>query len=325
MIHLAWPWMALSLPLPLLVRRLLPEAFPRGTAVFLPFAAQLAGERTLPLRSPSRRRSALFAAIWLLLGLAAVRPQWLGDPQPVPTAGRRVFLAVDVSESMQTQDMAGGMNRLQVVQKVAGDFIAGRHGDRLGLILFGTQPYLQAPLSADLATVRQFLDEAVIGVAGPQTALGDAIGLALKRLRDDPQAKGRGDETVLILLTDGRNTAGAMPPEQAAKFAAAAGLKIYTIGVGAADTGDNFGFFGIAQSDLDEETLQTIAKATGGEYFRAEDASALRAVYTRIDQLEPAAGRDQWYRPATEYYDWPLGLALLLSLPLVLIGSRKWS
>jgi len=335
MIHLAWPWMLLFLPLPWLLARLLPPARPGGAALFLPFAATLAAAGLPHHRAWPRWRTLLLALLWLLLVLAAMRPQWLGEPEPVPTTGRRLLLAVDVSGSMGTKDMAGGYTRLQVVQKVAGDFIARRHGDQVGLILFGTRPYIQAPLTADLATVHQFLQEAAIGVAGTETAIGDAIGLALKRLRDDSASPGKagspgqstkdsGSDTVLVLLTDGGNNAGAMPPLDAAKMAADAGLRIYTIGVGAAP---QQGFFGMTtgNEDLDEDTLKGIAQATGGAYFRAADVDALQQVYQRIDQLEPSAGREQWYRPSSEWFPWPLALALLLSLPAVLLRERTWT
>jgi Ca-activated chloride channel family protein len=312
MINFAWPWMLVFLPLPWLFVRILPPARPQGGALFLPFAANVAVARTLAISRPQRWRRVLFAAIWLLLVFAAVRPQWLGDAQPVPTTGRRVLLTVDVSGSMATTDMAAGYSRLQVVQKVADDFVMHRYGDQVGLILFGTQPYLQAPLTLDLSTVGQFLDEAMIGVAGRQTAIGDAIGLAIKRLQQDNSGAGRKGSTIMILLTDGRNDAGIMPPLEAAKLAAAAGLRIYTIGVGAAT---QRGFFGILlNSDLDEETLKAIATTTGGEYFRATNANALENVYDRIDKLEPSAGREQWYRPSDEWFTWPLALALLLSV-----------
>ena len=247
-----------------------------------------------------------------------MRPQWLDDPLPVPTTGRRLLLAVDVSGSMATPDMANNASRLAVVQKVAGDFIKMRKGDQVGLILFGTQPYLQAPLTADLDTVSQFLQQTIVGVAGPQTAIGDAIGLALKRLLSE-QEKDKG-EMVLILLTDGGNNAGLMEPLAAAKMAAGAGLRIYTIGVGAAV---QQGFFGASGNmDLDEDTLKSIAKITQGEYFRATDASALQKVYARIDKLEPSAGQEQWYRPHSEWYVWPLAFALLFSIPAVLMRGR---
>src|SRR5512135_2651905 len=323
MIHFDWPWMLLCLPLPWLLARWLPPAQPDGAALFLPFVASFAAAATPGEHGMARPRQLLFALIWLLLVLAAVRPQWLGDPLPVPTTGRRLLLAVDVSGSMATQDMAGNATRLQVVQKVAGDFIRRRHGDQVGLILFGTQPYLQAPLTPDLNTVGQFLNEAMIGVAGTQTAIGDAIGLAIKRLRDDSDKNGRKGETVLVLLTDGANDAGAMPPDEAAKMAAAAGLRIYTIGVGSDQQVDPFGLGG--GSDLDEDTLKFIAKTTGGAYFRATDVENLEKVYARIDRLEPSDARQQWYRPRDEWFPWPLGAALLLSLPAVLWNGRTWS
>ena len=323
MIHFDWPWMALLLPLPWLVSRWTPPAPPQGAAVFLPFADTVADDSSPLTQSMSRPRKTLFVLIWLLLILAVVRPQWLGEPESVPATGRRLLLAVDVSGSMSTQDMAGNASRLQVVQKVAGDFIARRQGDQVGLILFGTQPYLQAPLTTDLKTVSQFLNETMIGVAGSQTAIGDAIGLAIKRLQNDTKNGPHKGDTVLILLTDGSSNAGAMPPGEAARMAAAAGLRIYTIGVGADAQAGFFGFSG--GSDLDEDTLKLIAKTTGGEYFRATDADNLTKVYARIDKLEPADAREQWYRPREEWFPWPLGLALLLSIPAVLWGGRKWN
>ena len=324
-IHFAWPWLALLLPLPWLRYALSAPAEPRGAAVYVPIAATLATQST---HVPSASRSArlIFAALWLLVVAAAMRPQWLGEPQPVPTTGRRMMLAIDVSGSMATQDMAGRSSRLHVVQNVAGRFIDGRHGDRVGLILFGTEPYLQAPLTADLTTVHRFLDEAVVGVAGTQTAIGDAIGLAIKRLRDEADTghSSAARQTVLVLLTDGENDAGAMPPLEAARLAAQAGLKIYTIGVGAAPESGMFGM-GAGNTDLDEDSLKEIAKTTGGEYFRATDATALQAVYRQIDRLEPAAGTQQWLRPAEEWFTWPLAAALLLSVPVAWTGRRAWA
>jgi Ca-activated chloride channel family protein len=338
MIHLAWPWLAVLLPLPWLVYVFRSPIEPRGVALFVPMAATLATQSTDIVRGPRSAR-VIFAITWLLLVAAAMRPQWLGEPQPVPTTGRRLMLAIDTSGSMATEDMAGGASRLRVVQSVAGRFIDGRHGDRVGLILFGTEPYLQAPLTADLATVHRFLNEALVGVAGTQTAIGDAIGLAIKRLRAEDRGNGTAGaagaagtggtgvaarQTILVLLTDGENDAGAMPPLEAAGLAAQAGLRIYTIGVGAAPESRMFGM-STGNADLDEDTLKAIAKATGGEYFRATDANALQAVYSRIDRLEPAAGNQQWLRPAEEWFTWPLAAALLLSVPAAWIGGREWT
>lgn len=320
MIRFAWPWMLLCLPLPWLVTRLLPPAKPQGVALYLPFAATVSIDWAPGLRGNSRWRVLLFALVWLLLVGAATRPQWLGEPQAVSTTGRRLMMAVDASGSMAAQDMAGGASRLQVVQAVGGDFIRHRTGDQVGLILFGTRPYLQAPLTADLGTVNQFLSESVIGVAGPQTAIGDAIGLAIKRLNAHRTQAGPKGDMVLILLTDGANDAGLMDPIQAARMAAAAGLRIYTIGVGAAE---QQGFFGNSvNTDLDETTLKSIAQLTGGAYFRAADVNGLRAVYAQIDQIEPASGQAQWYRPRREWFAWPLGLALLLSVLVVFMRER---
>ena len=325
MIHLAWPWMLLALPLPWLIGRFLPAVKPQGDALFLPFAANVPADAAPAAHARWRVRRLLFALLWLLLIAAAARPQWLGDPLPVPTSGRRLLLAVDVSGSMATPDMAGNASRLDVVQAVAGEFISRRQGDRLGLILFGTRPYLQAPITADLSTVGQFLRQAVVGIAGTETAIGDAIGLAIKRLRDNPahpdEKSGKHGESVLVLLTDGASNAGLLDPVAAARMAADAGLRIYTIGIGAAAQA---GFFGARGNNaLDEDTLKAIAGITHGEYFRATDADALAKVYARIDQLEPSAGREQWVRPQRDLFSWPLAFALPCSLPAVLIGERN--
>lgn len=339
MIHFAWPWMLLALPLPWLLERFLPAVKAQGEALFLPFAASVSVAAGPTLQARSRRRRLLLALVWLLLLAAAVRPQWLDDPLPAPSSGRRLLLAVDVSGSMATPDMAGNASRLDVVQAVAGEFIRRRHGDQLGLILFGTRPYLQAPITTDLSTVAQFLQQALVGIAGTETALGDAIGLAIKRLHENStgspglealtqvgkatntaEKPGEGDETVLILLTDGANNTGIKDPIAAARMAADARLRIYTIGVGAAAQAGFFGSRG--NDDLDEETLKSIARITHGEYFRATDADDLAKVYARIDQLEPSAGREQWLRPHREWFPWPLAFALLFSLPAVLIRER---
>ncbi len=314
MFHFAWPWMALLLPLPWALFRLRRPAQPRGSALYLPFAAEVA-DPGAGAGAASRTTAALLGLTWVLLVLAAMRPQWLGAPLPVPTSGRQIILAIDCSGSMATEDMAGGKSRLQVIQQVAGRFIDGRRGDQIGLILFGTRPYLQAPLTTDLSTVHQFLDEAVVGVAGPETAIGDAIGLAIKTLRGAHARTGPRShrQPVMILLTDGGNNAGVMPPIEAARLAAQTGLRIFTIGVGAAVHQTLFGLSG--NTELNVRLLKRIARITGGQYFRATDPHALSAVYRQINRLEPVAGDKQWLRPATEWFGWPLSLALLLSLP----------
>ena len=321
MFHLAWPWMALILPLPWIMLKARRAAEPGGSALYLPFAASIAAPAATA--TLSRGVLALLAAIWALLVVAAMRPQWLGPPLPVPTSGRQIMLAIDCSGSMASEDMEGGESRLQVVQQVAGRFIDERRGDQIGLILFGTRPYLQAPLTTDISTAHQFLDEAVVGVAGPQTAIGDAIGLAIKQLRQRESTGGAAmRQSVLILLTDGGNDAGVMPPLQAARLAAQAGLRIFTIGVGAAEEQSLFGLTA-GNTDLDVDLLRKIASITAGEYFRATDAEALSAVYRKIDELEPASGNKQWLRPAAEWFTWPLALALLLSVPAAWLMAER--
>ena len=228
------------------------------------------------------------------------------------------MLAVDLSGSMKRRDMKVGnqwLSRLEVVKQVAGEFIERRDGDRIGLILFGTRAYLQAPLTFDRPTVRTLLEEAVIGLAGEQTAIGDAIGLGVKRLRERPAGN-----RVLILLTDGANTAGEVHPMDAARFAAKLNLTIYTIGVGA-DVAMMRRLYGTARvnpsADLDEPTLAAIARATGGRYFRARETRELVDIYRTLDELEPVIGDEEQFRPTSELFQWPLALALFLVIVLM--------
>jgi Ca-activated chloride channel family protein len=319
MMQFAWPWLWLLLPLPWLVRRAWrPAPAGGGQALYAPFALGFSASEPGRRLLTARRLPLLLGALaWLALLAAAARPQWLGEPVSLPQAGRNLVLAIDVSGSMETPDLAADgvrATRLDVVKRVAGDFIAQRGGDRIGLILFGSQAYLQSPLTFDHITVRHFLDTAVIGVAGRDTAIGDAIGLAVKRLREAP-----GGEAVLILLTDGHNTAGAVAPRQAAELAAQTGLRIHTIGIGA-DRMQVRSLLGTRtidpSADLDEATLRSIAETTGGRYFRARSGRDLEAVYAQLDELEPVAGKGHVVRPITELFPWPLAMALLLSLLL---------
>lgn len=318
--HLAWAWALAAAPLPLLLRYALPPAAPgAGAGLRLPFYAALTSRRDRgPVGGAGRWPLLLLVLAWLLLVLAAARPQWLGEPLPLPQAGRDLLLAVDISGSMLEEDMRIGnriVDRLTAVKAVAGDFVERRAGDRIGLILFGSEAYLQAPLTFDRATVRTLLFEAQIGLAGRETAIGDAIGLAVKRLRDAPNP-----ERVLILLTDGANTAGSISPAKATELAAATGLRIHTIGFGAAPRG----VFGLLRggNEIDEETLAAIAGQTGGRYFRARDIDELLGIYATLDQLEPVEGVATTLRPVDELYAWPLGLALLASALAGLLRAR---
>lgn len=311
---MAWPWLLLLLPLPWLVRRILTEASRAGVqALRVPWFSMMTAPATGWLSKPVL--AAIAAVAWALLLVAAARPQWVGEIETLPVTGRDLLLAVDISGSMDTQDMilaSRPVNRLAVVKKVAGEFIERRKGDRVGLILFGSRAYLQTPLTFDTQTTAVLLDESEIGLAGRETAIGDAIGLAVKRLREDSNT-----ERVLILLTDGANTSGEVQPMQATEFAAREGLTIYTVGVGADEmmVQDFFGTRVVNPSaDLDEDTLRAIAERTGGQYFRARDAQALAEVYEILDRLEPVESDQEAIRPVHELFYWPLGLAFVLCL-----------
>lgn len=320
MFEFAWPWIFLLAPLPWLLRLWLPPADSGEAALqvsFLDELENLSGRRAR-LRLPPWKKQVHFALLWLLLLGATARPEWVGEPLPLPASGRDLLIAVDVSGSMDYADMRWEdeeVSRLTLVKHLIGDFIEGRTGDRVGLILFGSQAYLQAPLTFDRQTVRTWLDEAVIGIAGNNTAIGDAIGLAVKRLRQRPA-----HSRVLVLITDGANNGGEIEPMTAARLAAEEGVTIYPIGIGAdPQQGGNFAAFGFNPSlDLDEPTLRAIAELSGGEYFRARDQSELQAIEATLDQLEPVAQQPTLARPALALYAWPLAAAVLLSLALVM-------
>jgi Ca-activated chloride channel family protein len=315
----AWPWLFILLPLPLLAL-LLPRAqVSRPAALRFPFFEALSASTAGRERGRQVWRLPLALLAWLLLIIAAARPQLIGETVHLPVAGRSLMLAVDISGSMQTDDMRIGgqrMTRLSAVKQVAGNFIEEREGDRVGLILFGDQAYLQAPLTFDRRTVNTLLDEAVIGLAGRSTAIGDAIGLAVKRLQDQPE-----ENRILILMTDGANTAGAVSPLKAADLAATANVRIYTIGIGASEriVRSLFGNRRVANMELDEKTLRAIADKTGGRYFRARDTGSLADIYALLDEIEPVSEDTQSYRPVDELYSWPLAASLFLTLFMVLL------
>jgi Ca-activated chloride channel homolog len=324
-----WPSVVAALPLPLAVRYLVPRAEEGAGAVLrLPFFAAITAATGAPADRAGSGSLLLAALVWALLVAAAARPQLLGEPVALPMQGRDLMLAVDISESMSEEDMVVGnraVDRLTAVKAVAGDFIERRKGDRVGLILFGTQAYQQAPLTFDRRTVRALLFESEVGLAGKATALGDAIGLAVKRLRHGPAGAPAARQPVLILLTDGVNTAGSIEPRKAAELAAREGVRIYTIGVGS-EPRAAFGLT-LGGAEIDEPTLEAVAQTTGGRFFRARDIPGLQAIYAALDELEPAASAEQTYRPVRDLFQWPLGAALLMSALIGvwrLVGSLGW-
>jgi len=322
MLELTWPWLLFLLPIPLAMF-FLPKTKPKGNAIWWVNTELLIHHQDTKAASGRFKiRFLCLATSWILLVLAMTKPVWLGEPTKVVPSGRDLLIALDLSGSMQVADMVlndQSANRLEAAKSVLSEFIKERRGDRIGIIVFGSKAYLQAPLSFDTKTINQLVQEAQIGFAGEQTAIGDAIGLGIKRLEDKPS-----DKKVLILMTDGANTAGRVQPEQAATFAASQDVRIHTIGIGAESMLVQ-SFFGSKtinpSSDLDETLLKNIAAQTGGEYFRAKSTEDLKAIYQTLDTLEPTPAEDIWQRPLTSLFHW-LGFAAIAFLGLALLSNR---
>jgi Ca-activated chloride channel family protein len=317
----AWPWLLLALPLPWVVRWLLPPARQAGAALKVPYGARLDAIATQAGHAHARGVGVLAWVAWGLLCMAAARPQQLGELVRPPQAGRDLMLAVDLSGSMSDEDMqlGGGLvDRLTAAKAVLADFLDRRSGDRVGLIVFGQKAYALTPMTLDLDTVREQLDDSVVGLAGRETAIGDAIGLAVKRLKTQTATQPSSKENVLILLTDGVNTAGMLDPLKAAELARDNGVRIHAIAFGG--EGGGLSVFGIplhlpgGGEDIDETTLKRIAELTGGKEFRARDTEQLAGIYAEIDRLEPVKRPGQSVRPRIERYPWPLGIALACGL-----------
>ncbi len=322
MFEFAWPLVFIALPLPWVLRRVLPSVRNTGgVALRVPFYGQwleLAGATKM---TGLRARIWLPALAYALLCCAAARPQWLGEPQSPPRSGRDLMLAVDTSGSMAAQDMSVGgrtMDRLQAIKLVVGDFLKRRVGDRVGLVLFGQNAYLVTPLTFDLSSVRHQLETSVVGLAGRETAIGDAIGLAVKRLRDRPV-----DQRVLIVLTDGANNAGELQPIQAAELAAANQVRVHTIAFGSDAQRGPFGMM-MPSAEMDEPTLEKIAELTGGRFFRARSTSDLAGIYAELDRLEPVEQQGEPIRPRAELFMYPASGALLLALLSLSLQAGPW-
>ena len=322
MLSFVWPWFYLILPLPFLYRKLRRSTNSESPYLESTILLSIAETQNRLVSSTSQRRLLILLLIiaWLSLVTAIARPVNIGDPVALPTTGRDILLAVDISGSMEREDMiinGRQVNRLYAVKSVVGEFVNTREGDRLGLILFGERAYLQTPLTFDTKTLQDLLIEAQIGFAGNGTAIGDAIGLSVKKLKERPDSN-----RVLILLTDGSNTAGVLSPSEASDIAKKAKVKIYTIGIGDGRQ-RNQGLFGQTlvnqNNDLDERTLTAIADLTGGKYFRARDPRELRSIYDQLNKLEPIDQDEELLRPITSLFHWPLALFLTCSLLIILI------
>jgi len=316
MFELAFPWALLLIVLPLLMWMLLPRTtYHLPVALNVPFYNALCSilEKEKRILADSSRIRLLFI-IWTLLIIALAGPRWVGAPVPLVHDGRNIMLVLDLSGSMEINDMLLNnqpVTRLAVVKRAAKRFVEGRAGDKIGLILFGSQAYLQTPLTFDRQNILMRIDDATAGLAGKTTSIGDALGLAVKRLQDVPK-KSR----VIILLTDGVNNSGVLVPLKAAELAKDDQIKVYTIGLGSEiDPQALNALFALnSGADLDEKTLKEVANMTGGRYFRATDTESLHAVYDAINDLEAVSQEQAHVRPQKEYYTWPLTLALLLFL-----------
>jgi len=315
MFELALPWALILLPLPLLIWFFLPRApLHLPAALKVPFFNAMQGivdqEKYHIIK---HTKITLLLLIWGLLVFALSGPRWVGEPQPLTREGYNIMLALDLSGSMELTDMmfqGRPVSRLSVVKRAAVQFVQARIGDKIGLILFGSQAYLQTPLTYDRHNILTRIEDATVGLAGKTTSIGDALGLAVKRFQGMPD-KGQ----IIILLTDGVNNSGVLTPLKAAELAHSDNIKVYTIGLGAEIDPQAVGgmFLNMNQTaDLDEDTLKEVAKMTGGRYFRATDLQSLQTIYETINQLEVVSQEQQTLRPQHDYYPWPLALALIL-------------
>jgi len=320
---LAWPWALLALPLPWLMRWW-PRRNAAAPALRVPYAAGALAELGQAGGVAGWRIGRLLLWLaWACLCVAMARPQQLGEPVTPPQQGRQMMLAVDVSGSMSEPDMMLGnqvVQRLSAAKAVLADFLDRRAGDRVGLLIFGERAYTLTPITADLTTVRNQLTDSEVGLAGRDTAIGDAIALAVKRLREQPEG-----QRVLILLTDGVSNAGVLQPLRAAELAKAEGVRVYPVAFGGDGGMSLFGVQIAAGDDpVDEATLRRIAELTGGRAFRARNSDELAGIYAELDRLEPITAAGAAVRPYIERYAWPLALAMLLG-GLGWLLPRRWA
>lgn len=329
--HFANPQAAGLLLLPLVVYFMFPAIKKTyGDALKVPFLADIKQIQSVSGKGISFKPAVfsaikifLLALVWVLMVLALCRPQWVGKPIPVKNEGREILLVVDISNSMSEEDFQYKnkmYSRLTAVKNVIDNFIDKRTSDRIGLVLFGTQAYLQAPLTYDKQSVKEILWNADAGMAGNSTSIGDAVGVALKNLAE---SEGKPENKVIILLTDGENNDGSLSLPQAIALAKEEGVKIYTIGAGS--DSENFfgGLFSIpVNTGLDEESLQALAEETKGNYFRAKDVNSLFQIYNEIDKLEPMTSEGRYVQEVKELYPYAAAMALILFVILVLLAKR---
>jgi len=327
-----WPWFALLLPLPFLMRWIFPvrkKYVREQTEVLFPAIDRL--KNLFPASSDvnhATNRSMLCAlyVVWSLLVIALMQPEKQDQFVHVKNNGYDLMLAVDISGSMQAVDFSTStktISRLDATKDVVSKFVLSRQGDRVGLIAFGEHAYLHVPLTLDTLSVSKMLNNMATGMAGNATAIGDAIGLSVRTLRERPEGS-----RILVLLTDGEDNASSIPPMEAVKLAKQYGIKIYTIGVGQNGNvpfPNGYGGYQMVKVSMDEGLLKKIASLTGGQYFRATDAQALSSIYTKINQMEKTEADQNVYFIREPLYHYPLSLALvfLFLLTLYQILNRR--
>ncbi|TPH15906.1 vWA domain-containing protein [Litorilituus lipolyticus] len=317
MIEFAHPEFLILLPLPLLIIWLAPAYKERKPSVKVPYFARLVdvtGEKPesgAVLLSRNNIQRFFIALAWLCLVTAMTKPEKIGPAIEQQKSARDLMVAVDLSGSMSVEDFTLENNktvdRLSAVKQVLATFAQHREHDRLGLILFGDAPYLQAPFTADITTWLTLLNESEIGMAGQSTAFGDAIGLAIS-VFESSETKNR----VLIALTDGNDTGSKVPPIEAAKVAARYDIKIYTIAIGDPTA--------VGEEKVDLDVLQQMSDITGGKSFQALNREELQQVYQEINIMEPQLFDSLSFRPRTSIHHYPIILfasIYLISLSLV--------
>ncbi len=331
MITFLYPDFAWLILLPFIARLILPAVKGLyGEALSVPFVVDFADiSAQNKAKGSSLAQAGLTRSFWAcfliysLLVLAAMRPVQMGEPVRINQEGRDILMVTDISTSMLEEDFSTRnfrLSRLNAVKAVVSEFVKKRQDDRIGLILFGTQAYLQAPLTYDRQSVLEILNSVDAGMAGNSTAIGDALGLALKNLKDKG---GELNRKVIILLTDGENNDGRLSLPEATAMAAAEGVKIYTIGVGGGRQSLINAFFGGGNTSLDEKSLKQLAAETEGRYFRADDVNGLVNVYKAIDLLEPESSDENFVYPRRDLYYMPLLLAVLLAVAMMYAYQRK--
>lgn len=315
--EIAHTWIFLLLPLPLVVYGLMPPLKKRRSALLAPFfrrAARLSGQQPRKRAWIARRNVfgwMVLMLCWVCLVGAASSPRYAGRPSMTVRTARSLLVVADISFSMAQSDWridGRQTTRWDAVKTILKDFVRDRKSDQIGLVLFATHAYLQAPLTTDLDAIDWLLDQTEVGMAGQMTSIGEAIAFGIKVLKADTVK-----EKVMLLLTDGIDEGKGIQPLDAAQTAHADSIRIYTLGIGKAQGSGGY--------DLDERTLKDIAATTGGRYFNAMDEGSLKRVYAELDRIEPVKYREQSYRPVRLLYMYPLALALVLGLVFHLINS----